>query len=337
MRRMTRLATPDAIHAPFAGEDLELGGDRVLMTSSGGERFMQLSAAGGTELFRVTRVIGGRYREDYAGVRVDASAPLGPALGEERVLPASFLLFDETWRYKGYSVMVRARPRLEAGVVWRQTCLFCHNTAPGLAHYYGRLLGDPNASYQGSVSELPPERAFRYKISDEPRLASALQVELARLGRRPPSGAGLEELLRDTLGATRESFGADDLVELGIGCEACHGGSREHVSRPLEVRPTFALRGGVAVETVSGRALTEAEEENRTCAKCHTVLFSRYPHTWEGGTRSRAPGGSSMNSGEGRDLLLSRCSVELRCSNCHDRQGRLVLIAETRGLLLWCH
>ena len=28
-----------------------------------------------------------------------------------------------------------------------------------------------------------------------------------------------------------------------------------------------------------------AEWINRTCARCHQVLFSRYPFTWEGGER----------------------------------------------------
>jgi predicted CXXCH cytochrome family protein len=57
---------------------------------------------------------------------------------------------------------------------------------------------------------------------------------------------------------------------------------------------------------------------NRTCAKCHTVLFSRYPYTWEGRTRRAAPGGSTTNSGEGRDFLLGACSHALTCTTCHD-------------------
>ena len=49
------------------------------------------------------------------------------------------------------------------------------------------------------------------------------------------------------------------------------------------------------------------------------MLFSRYPYTWEGGTRNgkaQPPGGSSINSGEARDLLLSRCQIA--CTACHD-------------------
>ena len=58
-----------------------------------------------------------------------------------------------------------------------------------------------------------------------------------------------------------------------------------------------------------------------TCARCHQVLFSRYPYTWEGGRRTDQPGGSHITSGEGRDFLLSKCSQGLACTSCHDPHG----------------
>jgi predicted CXXCH cytochrome family protein len=48
------------------------------------------------------------------------------------------------------------------------------------------------------------------------------------------------------------------------------------------------------------------------------VVFSRYPYTWEGGTRTTNPGGSHINSGEARDFLLGACASELSCTRCHD-------------------
>jgi predicted CXXCH cytochrome family protein len=61
-----------------------------------------------------------------------------------------------------------------------------------------------------------------------------------------------------------------------------------------------------------------AQTINRACARCHQVLFSRYPYTWEGGLRRGAPGGSNINSGEGRDLLLGGCASAMSCVECHD-------------------
>jgi predicted CXXCH cytochrome family protein len=51
------------------------------------------------------------------------------------------------------------------------------------------------------------------------------------------------------------------------------------------------------------------------------VLFSRYAYTWEGGLRSRSPGGASINSGEARDFLLGGCASALACTACHDPHG----------------
>ena len=67
---------------------------------------------------------------------------------------------------------------------------------------------------------------------------------------------------------------------------------------------------------------TRAEAINRTCARCHQVLFSRYAFTWEGGLRRGGPsselGGSSITSGEARDFLLGGCARQMACTTCHD-------------------
>src|SRR5215216_3892730 len=106
MHRMTRELAHSEISAPFDGRQLKLGADVATLLLRDGQRFMALSQPGGESLFRVTKVVGGRYREDFVGEQVALEAPLGKALEEQRVLPFSFLRFDGTLRYKGYSVMV---------------------------------------------------------------------------------------------------------------------------------------------------------------------------------------------------------------------------------------
>ncbi len=319
MRRMTRAGTGDAVRAPFDGSTFHFKGDEVTLEAHEGRRYMRVqSQAGGAQLFRVTRVIGGRYREDFTGLEVTGTDAASPPVGDptvEPVLPVSYLLFAKQWRYKGYSVMVKERPRLgKHGAPWRQTCIFCHNTEPYLATVYDDLAGG-GRTYQGSVTDrlLPPDRLWRTETTSPAGLARALGDELAFLGAGPTAGATLDAAVR----ATWDRFGEAQLVEVGIGCEACHNGAREHVKDPDRL-PSFEPRSAflrVATPEPPGRA----SAINHTCARCHTVLFSRYPYTWEGGLRSSAvPGGSTVSSGEARDFLLGGCSGALRCTACHD-------------------
>jgi predicted CXXCH cytochrome family protein len=85
-----------------------------------------------------------------------------------------------------------------------------------------------------------------------------------------------------------------------------------------DVRPSFEPRSPFLAAQPPGPALSRASWLNRACARCHQVLFSRYPYTWEGGLRRQGPGGSHTNSGEARDFLLGGCSGAMTCSTCHD-------------------
>lgn len=108
MHRMTRSAGADAIVAPFDGGTLALGDDVATMLSDGDRRYLRLdSQRRGRRFYRITEVIGGRYREDYVGVRVagvgarDRTYASPPT---RLIMPVSWVIADGEWRYKGYSV-----------------------------------------------------------------------------------------------------------------------------------------------------------------------------------------------------------------------------------------
>ncbi len=322
MHRMTRDLVTTEVSAPFDGRSLKLGGDVARLELRRGQRFLVL--AGSKEsLFRVTKVIGGRYREDFVGVEVAPSDPFGKGLDAQRVLPLSFLRFDDTLRYKGYSVMVPERRELEAGLQWERACILCHNTAPQVVALYDELYGAGAPSYQGSASnELPEDKMFRYVIDDAAGLRLVLEQELHRLGAEGSLPENAKHALEIAISNTRERWTEGQLVELGVGCESCHGGSRAHAEAPQRFRTSFALQSPLFhVETATGAVPTPAQDVNRTCAKCHTVLFSQYPFTWEGGERRDNPGGSTTNSGEARDFLLGGCQSKMDCTSCHDPHG----------------
>lgn len=322
MHRMTRAAIGDEVRAPFDGTVFEHQGDTVTMERHEGRRYMRLSSrARGEELFLVTKVIGGRYREDFAGHEVpgvDVGSAALAAGRRELVMPVSWLIFDQSWRYKGYSVMVPERDRLKAGATWSETCIFCHNTTPLLTTLYDDL-GVATQKYQGSVSDqlLPESRRWRYRVDDPDGLRGAIASEVALLG-RGEHDEPLDALLPLAAKATRRHFREQHLVEVGIGCEACHNGSRAHAEDP-RILPTYEIESPLlSVVTPEARPPTRASAINRACARCHTVLFSRYEHTWEGGRRDAAPGGSNINSGEARDFILGACEAEMSCVDCHD-------------------
>lgn len=219
--------------------------------------------------------------------------------------------------------MVRERPGLLVRVAWSRTCIGCHNTLPAITMFYDDLAGPDAPAYQGRTSEfLPPTRTWRLEPLDQRALASAIADEVERIGGKALDlEQPLATFLRQAIGETRTYFGGADLIEVGIGCEACHGGAAEHVAAP-EVLPSFELRSSLVRAVPPTRDVSPAQWVNRACLRCHTVLFTEYPWTWEGGRRDDAqPGGSTTNSGEARDFNLGGCATQLACVACHDPHG----------------
>lgn len=353
MHRMTRLVDTTDTSAPFQGETLRFKDDTAILEHKGPLRFVRLTrGASPPRFFRVTRVIGGHYREDFVGVPVaNEDAPLLPFdRDDEVVLPVSYLIKQARLRYKGYSVMVHERSGLSPGPVWNRTCLFCHNTVPYLDSLFGALAGPRAPHYQGEVVDalLEGRHAWQYVTTDAPELARAVAAEAKRSTEANLDVSELEDrLLRRAIDATRDHFTGASLLEVGIGCESCHGGSREHV-RDVSVLPSFEPVAPFLAVRIAGaeaeRRPTRAESINHACARCHQVLFSRYPFTWEGGKRYAMPGGSNINSGEGRDFLLGACSGAMSCTACHDphakdERAHLAELATPAGnrVCLGCH
>jgi len=351
MHLMTRLPAGAGIHAPFSADPgqspptFHFKEDTARLVERDGERYVDLTSAQyGDHRYRITRVIGGRYREDFAGVEV------GGGDARELLLPVSYVFETRSFRLKGYSVLVGERPGLRAGGVWSETCVFCHNTVPYFDALWGELAGPGAPTYQGTVVDrlLPRDRRWRYDVGadGDALLRSAVAGEVAAVGGTPPrDGDDRRGVIAHGIRELRSRFGARDFVEIGIGCEACHGGSREHVVDP-RVHPDFGPRSAfLNVRPEAGGDVTRAEQVNRVCARCHQVLFSRYPYTWEGeGRRGGKPGGSSITSGEARDFLLGGCARQMSCATCHDphtedRRADLDRLATTAGnaVCVRCH
>ncbi len=312
MRNMTRDAKTAVIRAPFDGASLRVGPDTATMEQVGDKRIMRLVTPAGTTRFTITKVVGGRYREDFVGLAEGAA--------EEVVLPATYVFSTKSWRYKGYSVMVKERPMMSAKGVWSRECIACHNTLPYVTMLYDELYGPSLPVYQGKLSDrvLPRSKVWGTRSRDDAGLVHVLEDEIRFLGDQPPDDDVLHRALPAAAIASEKHLDGPHLVELGVGCEACHNGARAHAAEPT-VMPSFAVQSPVVGMTPPrGQEGTRAQWINHACAKCHTVLFTHYPFTWEGGDRMKHPGGSSISSGEGRDYQLGGCASAMPCTTCHD-------------------
>ncbi|MDP8999799.1 MAG: hypothetical protein M3O46_06785, partial [Myxococcota bacterium] len=313
MTRDARGAPRAEVRAPFDGTRWRFKDDAVVLDTRGGDRFVRIEPAVGTATtYRVTRVIGGRTREDFAGVDVGMSSP-----SSEVVLPVSFVFATRALRYKGYSVMVHERATLRAGPVWSRTCIFCHNTIPEMDRFLGAIAGGRSRLYQGETVDgwLPSDRRMRMRVVDEAAFDRAAGAEIDFLGTHAlPHARDAREMASAAIDVVRARFDGAALVEVGIGCEACHGGAREHAEDPKVRTSMVPTAPWLDVGLPSGGA----QAVNRACARCHQVLFSGYPFTWEGGRRDSSAGGSHINSGEARDFMLGGCASAMSCTTCHD-------------------
>jgi predicted CXXCH cytochrome family protein len=191
---------------------------------------------------------------------------------------------------------------------------------------------------------LPKSRLWTARATNDAGLVRALDAEIRFLGGEPPASAPVKDMLRAAAETTEDKLRGDKLVEVGIGCEACHNGARAHAQEP-KILPSYAAHSDVLeLRPPPGQYGSRAQWINRTCTKCHTVLFTRYPWTWEGGGRTKNPGGSTTNSGEGRDYMLGGCASAMTCTTCHDPHAAdtpaaMAKLATTAGnhLCTTCH
>jgi len=105
------------------------------------------------------------------------------------------------------------------------------------------------------------------------------------------------------------------IVRLGIECEACHNGGKEHALArdPAQTLPYFFF----ASSTIQARLPSENpygrthDNVNWVCARCHY------------GNRPQFPGGiNTWNSTEFTDAQHGGCYSQLRCIDCHDPHKR---------------
>lgn len=289
--RMNMPAGPESVAGDFSGVRLSYGQGEATFRRQGPEFLMEYSRQGqAVRTFRVTRTIGWRYLQEYVGVQTRGPEPPGDALyTSETRLKFGYLLRDRRWVPQSYldppyteaeyrePGSVRYDPFEPERSPFNARCVHCHNTYP----YELRLYTDD------------------------------------RLEGFPPAPARVIDALLDQRPAFRAQRGnpvlpLDSLVTIGISCESCHFGGREHAKNPktpIRFVPTHPALAGWTPDATEARK--NPAIVNSLCRQCH---FS------EAG--SWAEGSALVNSMESIEQDRGACRSRLRCIDCHNPHER---------------
>lgn len=294
--RMNQPVGQEAVLGDFSGVALDYGGQRAVFGRRG-EDFVVEYFAGDERLraFKITRTVGWRYEQDYVGVQIEGPEPADdPLYSREARLKFSYSLTRRAWLPQSYlepteypgpeyaaDGSLRHDPYVPQLQPFNRRCARCHNTYPYDLRFY--RIHTPT----GMLSGFPPG----------PPMPAGAVGSLA-------GQAGDEALL----GA--ETLPFDRLVSVGISCESCHFGGREHAKEEREIRfvPSHPLLGGWPTDPANAR--DNPAVINAICRQCHHSGASA-PDNWPDGA-------AGVNSMESTEMDRGACRPQIRCTDCHD-------------------
>lgn len=301
-RWMNAAATADRVVGDFNNQRLRYQGG-IGRFWRDGEQFRMTAERGPVKReWRITRTIGSRYFQYYVGVQLAGPEPSTDArYRTDHVLPFGYWLTKRQWVITVHIRDDRADdvddPKLNPYEDWcfadyDRNCSQCHTTLPA----GDWLLRNPDETGRYSPYRLGLDLTA-YLKKHKPDVATTTPERL--------SG----EDVRDRLIGLIENRPPATIAHLGIVCEACHNGCKQHISDPEKVLPHFyptspLLAAELPATDPHGRT---KENVNWICARCHN------------GGRPRFPGGmATWNSVEYSDAVQGACYSRLRCIDCHD-------------------
>jgi hypothetical protein len=302
-RWMNAAATSDHVQGDFSDQTtLRYLGGKGRFWKEGNEFRMTVSRGAVCREFRITRTIGSRYFEYYVGVQTAGPEPADPAdKGAEHVLPFGYWLTRRQWVPTVHIREDRADdfddPRLNPyeGFYFRNyddICGRCHTTLP---------MADWLARYPEDAGKYSPHRFGM-------DLTGYLKRQRPDLLQAPVEQMPTEELEKVMQGLMNNRP-PSPVLHLGIVCEACHNGCKQHVADPEHALPHFfptspLIYAELPAEKPHGRTHANV---NWICGRCHV------------GVRPLFPGGmSTWNSAEYSDAMRGGCYSQLRCVDCHN-------------------
>ncbi len=303
-RWMNALADQGTVLGDFSGKAvLSYRGGQVTFTREDGAFLMRLVRGDVRRTYIINQTIGRRFFQYYVGkLREGPEAEDHPFRTRDHVLPFGYWLARKEWVpvvHIGPEVADEERPdpfdppdRPPYHADYATSCNYCHTTFP---------LGDLFARRPHQMGEHAPRR-MHWSMRDYLDEAHPHEARLL---------AGLFERGEAMQNPTLAWEAPKYAVTLGVSCEACHLGAREHVASGGRAPPRFFpssphlfVEGKEAAGIDFGRSHANV---NWACGRCHT------------GTRPAfAAGMSTWNSVEYDDAMRGSCYSRLRCTTCHN-------------------
>ena len=302
---MNAFADESTVKGDFSGNaSIEYLGGKATFSRKDGKYLMHLDRGDVHRVYHASQTIGSRFFQYYVGKQLTGpEAPDHAVYKLDHVMAFGYWLEYEQWIpivHVGPEMPDESRPdpfdppfgsRFVSE--YASNCNYCHTTFP-LAEMFVRntpLLGRhaPRDMHWLLTSYLGAERPEL--VPPSKNLADTTTAEMEDLFYR----------LRD-VGAP------ENAVTLGISCEACHLGAKEHVQNPKLLPKFFPSSPHLLVESDGsidgGRTQPNV---NWICGRCHAgdrPMFAGEISTW--------------NSTEFSDASRGSCYSELRCVDCHN-------------------
>lgn len=298
-RRMNQLANPESVKGNFNNVLAKFPIGDVLFSRDGeGKYHMTVLQQGQVRRhYEVTRTVGSRFMQFYIGKQLKGPEPEGHAIYQEHMLPFSFWFKLQRWLPRQYfdadgeEKLHHGLPQVEALThqpeirSYTAVCMNCHNTFPYAYRIFNpSFVGFPDATVAATLK--PLSEALAGTVDVKPSVESFFQLN-----------AKLEP--------------EKHLVTLGISCESCHFGGREHAENEKKIRflPTSPYT----------RVIDKREDRHHTsdrknpvtvlgvCVQCHSGNARLYPN-----------GAAQTNSREGLDFHRGFCTTKMKCTHCHE-------------------
>jgi predicted CXXCH cytochrome family protein len=301
-RWMNALADPSTVRGDFSpGAAISYRGGRATFTRAGDDFFMHLERGDLRRSYQITQTIGSRFFQYYVGKQIEGPEAKGHHFyTKDHVLPFGYWLAQKEW-----VPTVHIGPELaddasqdpfhppSSGIYYAEystSCNTCHTTFP-----LGDMLGR-RWLQMGQYAPWPMHWSMRKFL--ETAHPEILDESTGMLKRGLDRSNPMNDMEAPHYAAT-----------LGVSCEACHLGSRQHVESEGRIPPRFApsspyLRFQAQQAPPTGRT---HDNINWACGRCHV-----------GGRPQFAAGMSTWNSVEYSDAMLGSCYSQLSCVHCHN-------------------